>query len=47
VTVLASKDKVFMPKEEQEKVCSDLSKAVFLGDKTKMIIEALEEYCEK
>ncbi len=45
VTVLASKDKVPMPREEQEKVCSDLAKSVFLGQKSKMITEALTEYC--
>ena len=45
VTVLASKDKVPIPKDEQEKICNDLQKAVFLGDKSKMIIEALSNYC--
>ena len=46
VTVLASKDKVPIPEAEQEKICNDLQKAVFLGDKTKMIIEALSDYCQ-
>ena len=45
VTVLASKDKVPIPKDEQEKICNDLQKAVFLGDKSKMIIVALSNYC--
>ena len=45
VTVLASKDKVPIPQEEQDKICSDLQKAVFLGNKTKMITEALADYC--
>ena len=45
VTVLASKDKVPIPGEEQERICSDLMKAVFLGDKSKMITEALSDYC--
>ncbi|TMI69963.1 MAG: tetratricopeptide repeat protein [Bacteroidetes bacterium] len=46
VTVLASKDKVPIPEDEQEKICSDLKKAVFLGDKSKMITEALSDYCQ-
>ena len=45
VTVLASKDKVPIPENEQEKICKDLKKAVFLGDKSKMITEALLKYC--
>jgi antitoxin component YwqK of YwqJK toxin-antitoxin module len=45
VTVLAAKDKVPIPKEDQEKICSDLLNAVFLGDKSKMITEALRDYC--
>jgi len=46
VTVLASKDKVPMPETEQEKICNDLKKAVFLGDKSKMISDALSDYCQ-
>ena len=46
VTVLASKDKVPIPEDEQEKICNDLQKAVFLGDKSKMITEALSNYCQ-
>lgn len=46
VTVLASKDKVPIPQDEQEKICNDLQKAVFLGDKSKMITEALNDYCQ-
>ena len=45
VTVLASKDKVEIPKEEQEKICSDLNAASGLGDKKPMIIEAIKKYC--
>ncbi|MHA4809008.1 hypothetical protein ACX0G9_12920 [Flavitalea flava] len=45
VTVLASKDKVPIPQEEKDKICQDLRKAVFLGDKSKMIPEALSNYC--
>ncbi len=46
VTVLASVDKVPVPADEQEKICSDLQKAVFLGDKSEMITEALSNYCQ-
>jgi len=46
VTILASKDKVPIPASEQEKICNDLQKAVFLGDKSKMISEALLDYCQ-
>lgn len=45
VTVLASPDKVSIPADEQQKICDDLQKAIFLGDKTKMITEALSNYC--
>jgi hypothetical protein len=45
LTVLASPDKVSIPADEQQKICDDLQKAVFLGDKTKMIIEASSNYC--
>ena len=45
VTVLASKDKVPIPEEDLEKICSDLRNAVLLGDKSKMITEALHNYC--
>lgn len=47
VTVLASKDKVPIPQSEQEKICIDLERAVFLGDKSAMITEALVDYCSK
>lgn len=46
VTILASKDKVSIPSDEKEKICSDLHEAVFLGDESKMIYEALADYCE-
>lgn len=46
VTVSASKDIVPIPKEEQEKICNDLQEAVFLGNKSKMITEALSDYCQ-
>jgi Tfp pilus assembly protein PilF len=46
VTVMASADKVPIPADEQEKICDDLQKALFLGDKSKMITEALSNYCQ-
>lgn len=45
VTILASKDKVDIPEAEKEKICSDLHEAVYLGDESKMIYEALTDYC--
>ena len=47
ITVLASKDKVPVPLDEQEKICSDLQKAIMLGDKSKMVTEAISNYCDK
>ncbi len=46
VTILASKYKVALPESEQEKICNDLQRAVFLGDKSKMITEAISNYCQ-
>ncbi len=46
VTVLASKDKVPIPALEQEKICNDLQEAVFLGERSEMITEALTNYCQ-
>jgi len=45
VEVLASADKVDMPPADVEKICSDLGKAVLLGDKSDMMREALNNYC--
>lgn len=45
VTVLAQKNKVTVPINEQEMICNDLQKAIFLGYKTKMITDALVKYC--
>lgn len=45
VTVLASPDKISIPADEQQKICNDLQEAIFLGDKTKMIMDALSDYC--
>ena len=46
VTVLASKGKVPIPEAEKQQICNDLQKAVFLGDKSKMVFEAISDYCE-
>ncbi|MES2268091.1 MAG: toxin-antitoxin system YwqK family antitoxin [Bacteroidota bacterium] len=46
ITVLAAKDKVLIPKDEQEKICADLNLAYSLGDDKKMILDAMKEYCK-
>jgi antitoxin component YwqK of YwqJK toxin-antitoxin module len=46
VTVLASKDKVEIHKDELELICHDLNKAHELGDKIEMIEEAIKNYCQ-
>jgi len=46
VTVLATKDKVEIPKDELERICSDLSKGIQLGDIKPMILDALKTYCQ-
>ena len=45
VTILATKDKVEIPPEEKNKICSDLNKSVELGDDKNMILEAIKQYC--
>ena len=46
VKVLAQKNKVPVPMNEQEMICSDLQKAIFLGNKSKMITDAFVENCK-
>ena len=46
VTVLATKDKVEIPKDELEMICSDLSKGIQLGDNKPMILDAQKAYCQ-
>ncbi|HEY4110186.1 hypothetical protein [Puia sp.] len=46
VTVMASKGKVDIPAADKEKICSDLQKAISLGDNRKMIMDALHDYCQ-
>lgn len=45
VTVLASKDKPEIPANEQAIICSDLKEAMFLGVKSKMVLEAFQQFC--
>lgn len=45
VQVFATK-KVEIPNSEIEKICLDLSKAVELGDKNSMVLEAFKKYCD-
>jgi len=45
VTILASKDKVDIPADEKNKICSDLKQSVDLGDRKDMILDALKTYC--
>lgn len=46
VLVLAVKDKVDIPQDELEKMCTDLKKGYELGDTKPMIIDALKTYCQ-
>lgn len=46
VTVLASKKKTEISEIEKSNICNDLHKAIFLGDKVDMILDAEEEYCK-
>jgi len=46
VTVLASKDKVSIPDDEQALICNDLHQAVFLGEKSKLVMDAISENCK-
>jgi antitoxin component YwqK of YwqJK toxin-antitoxin module len=46
ITVMASKENTKMSDSDIALICSDLRQAMFLGDKGKMILEALTEFCE-
>jgi len=46
VTVLAGKNNVPFSEEEKDKICSDLREAVFLGNDSKKIKDALLKYCK-
>ncbi len=45
VNVMASKDNPGIPEKELIIICSDLKQAIFLGDRGKMIMEAVAEFC--
>ncbi|MFV9482307.1 hypothetical protein ACNI3T_00640 [Christiangramia sp. ASW11-125] len=45
IKVMASKE-VEIPDNDLEKICSDLNKAIELGDNNSMVIEAMEKYCQ-
>ena len=47
VTVMATKDKPDMPENEKALICSDLKQGIFLGEKKKMIMDAVSEFCEQ
>ncbi|MBX9887653.1 MAG: hypothetical protein K2Y30_06935 [Flavobacteriaceae bacterium] len=46
VTVLASKKKAEISESEKQKICSDLEKAISLGDTVEMVLNAKEQYCK-
>lgn len=46
ITILATKDKVDIPKDELTKICADLQKGYELGDKKDMILDAIKNYCK-
>ena len=46
IEIRASRDEVPVPPADKEKICSDLQKAIMLGDKSDMITEALTNYCQ-
>ena len=46
VRVMASKDNPGIPANELSLICSDLKQAIYLGDKNKMNLDALKEFCE-
>jgi len=46
VKIMSAK-KAVIPKDAKVMVCKDLNKAVSLGDKIRMVIDALKDHCEK
>lgn len=46
VKIMSAK-KTVIPKDAKVMVCKDLNKAVSLGDKIRMVIDALKDHCEK
>jgi len=47
VTIMATKNNVMIPPEALNMICIDLNKAIELGNRVKMITDALEKYCNK
>ncbi|MNK03717.1 MORN repeat variant [compost metagenome] len=45
VTVTVAKDNVPIPKDDLDKICSDLKRGFELGDRKTMIIDAMKRYC--
>lgn len=45
ITVMATKDNPVIPENELTIICNDLKQAVFLGDRGKMIVDAIQEFC--
>lgn len=46
VTILAAKDKVNIPKDDLDKICSDLNLSYQLGDHKPMTVDAMTRYCK-
>jgi antitoxin component YwqK of YwqJK toxin-antitoxin module len=46
VTILASKDNAYIPKDEKEKICADLNNGYALGDRKNMVIDAIKQFCQ-
>ncbi len=46
VTIMASKKGATIPENDKIKICKDLNKAVSLGDKNWMVLDALKKHCE-
>lgn len=45
VTLLAFKDNPAIPESDLSRICTDLKQAIFLGDRGKMIMEAVSQFC--
>ena len=46
ITILATKDKVIIPNEDKQKICSDLESSIDLGDRKAIITDAVKTYCD-
>jgi len=45
VTVIVYKNNPEIPENEKAIICSDLREAIFLGVKSKMVVEAFQQFC--